>query len=129
LTLDVFLESFERFDRDAVEVALARNGIGDDDAPVETADGGSALVTVDDEAVTFFVKSLTEDLSQIILDVARAARLAILPADGTRIVMVPRRMEVPEDLAPLRVRTGPQLHEALRQSVTRREAMRGTPSA
>jgi hypothetical protein len=128
VTLDVFLESFDRFDRDAVEVALARNGIGEDDAPVETADGGSALVTVDDETATFFVKSLSEDLAQIILDVARAAKLAILPADGTATVILPRRIEVPEDLEPVRVRTVPQLHEALRQSVTRREATRGTAS-
>ena len=129
MTLDVFLESFDVFDRDAVEVALARNGIGEDDAPVETADGGSALVTVDDETCTFFIKSLTPDLSQIILDVARAARLAILPADGTAATLLPRRLDVPEDLEPVRVRTVAQLHEALRQSVTRREAMRGTPSA
>jgi hypothetical protein len=129
LTLDVFLESFDVFDRDAVEVALARNGIGDDDAPVETADGGWALVTVDDETCTFFVKSLTEDLAQIILDVARAAKLAIVPADGTPTVIVPRRIEVPDDLEPVRARTAPQLYEALRQSVTRREAMRGTPPA
>jgi hypothetical protein len=129
LTLDVFLESFERFDRDAVEVALARNGIGDDDAPVETADGGWALVTVDDETATFFVKTLTEELARVILDVARAARLAIVPADGTPTVILPRRMDVPEDLEAVRARTVPQLYEALRQSVTRREAMRGTPQA
>ena len=129
MTLDVFLESFERFDRDAVEVALARNGIGDDDAPVETADGGWALVTVDDETCTFFVKSLTEELTQIILDVARAAKLAIVPADGTPTVILPRRMDVPDDLEPVRARTVPQLYDALRQSVTRREAMRGTPQA
>jgi hypothetical protein len=129
MTLDVFLESFERFDRDAVEVALARNGIGDDDAPVETADGGSALVTVDDETCTFFVKSLTPDLAQIILDVARAAKLAIVPADGTPTVILPRRIDVPDDLEPVSARTVPQLHEALRLSVARREAMRGASSA
>jgi hypothetical protein len=129
VTLDVFLESFDVFDRDAVEVALARNGIAGDDAHVETADGGSALVTVDDETCTFFVQSLTEDLARIILDVARAARLAIVPADGTPTVILPRRIEVPDDLEPVRARTSPQLYEALRQSVTRREAMRGTPPA
>jgi hypothetical protein len=129
VTLDVFLESFDVFDRDAVEVALARNGIAGDDAPVETADGGSALVTVDDETCTFFIKSLTPDLAQIILDVGRAARLAILPADGTATTILPRRIDVPEDLEPVRVRTVAQLHEALRQGVTRREAMRGTPPA
>jgi hypothetical protein len=129
VTLDVFLERFDLFDRDAVESALARNGIGDDDAPVETTDGGYALVTVDDETCTFFVTTLTSELSQIILDVARAARLAILPADGTATTILPRRLDVPEDLEPVRVRTGAQLHEALRQSVTRREAMRETRSA
>jgi hypothetical protein len=129
VTLDVFLESFDEFDRDAVEVALARNGIGDDDAPVETADGGYALVTVDDETCTFFVTSLTPELSKIILDVARAARLAILPADGTATTILPRRLDVPEDLEPVRVRTADQLHEALRHSVMRREAMRGSRSA
>lgn len=129
MTIDVFLESFDVFDRDAVEVALARNGIGDTDAPIETADGGSALVTVDDESCTFFIKSLTPDLSQIILDVARVGRLAILPADGTATTLVARKIQVPDDLEPVRVRTVDQLHEALRQSVTRREAARGTSSA
>jgi hypothetical protein len=129
VTIDVFLESFDVFDRDAVEVALARNGIGDTDAPIETADGGSALVTVDDDACTFFIKSLTPDLSQIILDVARVARLAILPADGTPTTILPRKLDVPEDLEPVRVRTVEQLHEALRQSVARREAARGTSQA
>ena len=100
MTIDVFLESFDLFDRDAVEVALARNGIGDPDAPIETADGGSALVTVDDESCTFFIKSLTPDLSQIILDVARVARLAILPADGTATTLLPRKIEVPETWSP-----------------------------
>ena len=61
MTLDVFLESFEEFDRDAVETALARNGIAGGNATVQTADGGEAQLELDDDGVVLFVRTLTRE--------------------------------------------------------------------
>jgi hypothetical protein len=128
VTLDVFLESDAGFDRDVAEAALARNGVSTDSS-VSTADGGEAAVTIDDDGCVFVVRSLTPELAQILFDVARTARLAILPADGTPTALVAGDAAVPDELEPLRVQTPAQVYEALRQSVTRREEARGTRSA
>ena len=129
MTLDVFLESFEEFDRDAVETALARNGIAGGNATVQTADGGEAQLELDDDGVVLFVRTLTPELARIVYDVARSARLAILPADGTATAIVIGDTSVPDELDPVTARTASQLHETLQQSVTRREEMRGARQA
>ena len=129
MSLDVFLESFGEFDRDAVETALARNGISGANATVNTADGGEAQLELDDDGVVLFVRTLTPELARIVFDVARSARLAILPADGTATAIVIGDTSVPDELEPVTARTASQLHETLQQSVTRREEMRGARQA
>jgi len=129
VSLDVFLESFGEFDRDAVETALARNGISGANATVNTADGGEAQLELDDDGVVLFVRTLTPELARIVYDVARSARLAILPADGTATAIVIGDTSVPDELEPVTARTPMQLHETLQQSVTRREEMRGARQA
>ena len=128
MTLDVFLESDDGYDREAVELALARNGVPAD-STVTTADGGEASVSIDDDGSVFVIESLTPELAQILFDVARSAGLAILPADGTPTALVAGEAAVPEELEPVPVATPEQVYEALRQSVTRREEARGTRSA
>jgi hypothetical protein len=117
VTLDLFLESFERFDRDAVEVALARNGV---EAVAHTADGGEAQVEVDEGGIAFFVRTLTPELARIVFDVAQSARLAVLPADGTATALVTTGIPLPDELEAVHVRSARRLHDALQQSVTRR---------
>jgi hypothetical protein len=117
--IDVFLESFERFDRDAVEAALARNGV---ETEARTADGGDATVEVDEDGVAFFVRTLTPELARIVFDVAQSARLAILPADGTPTALVASDVPVADDLERVRVRSARRLHDALQQSVARRDS-------
>jgi hypothetical protein len=128
VTLDVFLESDDGYDREAVELALARNGVPAD-STVTTADGGEASVSIDDDGSVFVIESLTPELAQILFDVARSTGLAILPADGTPTALVAGEAAVPEELEPVPVQTPAQVYEALRQSVTRREEARGTRSA
>ena len=128
MTLDVFLESAGPFDREAAEAALARNGISEE-STVSTADGGEASVTIDDDGAVFVIQSLTPELAQVLFDVARRARLAILPADGTPNALVVEEVEVPDELDPVRVETAEQALEALRQSVTRREEAHGARTA
>jgi hypothetical protein len=123
--LDVFLESDEGYDREAVELALARNGVPAD-STVTTADGGEASVSIDDDGSVFVIESLTPELAQILFDVARTTGLAILPADGTPTALVAGEAAVPDELEPVPVETPAQVYEALRQSVTRREEARGT---
>ncbi len=123
--LDVFLESFGEFDRNTVETALARNGISGANATVHTADGGEAQLELDDDGVVLFVRTLTPELARIVFDVARSARLAILPADGTATAIVIGDTPVADELEPITARSSAQLHETLQQSVTRREEMRG----
>jgi hypothetical protein len=129
VTLDVFLESGHAFDREAAEAALARNGVPPENATVTTADGGEASVTVDDDGCVFVVESLTPELAQVLFDVARSARLAILPADGTPTALVVGDAAAPDELEARHVDTAEQLYEALRQSVTRREEARGARTA
>ena len=128
MTLDVFLESDDGYDREAVELALARNGVPAD-STVTTADGGEASVSIDDDGSVFVIESLTPELAQILFDVARSTGLAILPADGTPTALVAGEAAVPEELEPVPVETPAQVYEALRQSVTRREEARGTRPA
>jgi hypothetical protein len=124
VTLDVFLESGAEFDREATEAALARNGVAPDSS-VSTADGGEAEITVDDDGCVFVVRSLTPELAQVLFDVARTAGLAILPADGTPVALVPGDAVVPDELEPMDVRSAEELHDALRRS----EEARGARSA
>ena len=128
MTLDVFLESAGGFERDAAEEALARNGVAAD-STLTTADGGDASVTIDDDGCVFVVKSLTQELAQILFDVAYSADLAILPADGTPIAIVPDDAEVDDELEPLYVDTAGEVYDALRHSVTRKEESRGARQA
>jgi hypothetical protein len=121
VTLDVFLESAGRFDRDATEEALARNGVPAD-AAVTTADGGEARVSVDDDGCVFVVESLTPELAQVLFDVARSVGLAILPADGTPSALVVDEADVPDELEPVEVGTAEQLYDELQASEERRGA-------
>jgi hypothetical protein len=124
VTLDVFLESGDAFDREAAETALARNGVPSD-ATVTTADGGEASVTVDDDGCVFVVESLTPELAQVLFDVARSARLAILPADGTPNALVVDEAVAPDELEQVEVDSADKLYEALRAS----EELRGARTA
>ena len=125
MTLDVFLESGDAFDREAAEAALARNGVPPEQATVTTADGGEASVTVDDDGCVFVVESLTPELAQVLFDVARSARLAILPADGTPNALVAGEASVPDELEAVEVDSADELYEELRAS----EELRGARTA
>jgi hypothetical protein len=125
LTLDVFLESGDAFDREAAEAALARNGVPPENATVTTADGGEASVTVDDDGCVFVVELLTPELAQVLFDVVRSARLAILPADGTPNALVAGETVVPDELEPVELGSADELYEALRKS----EELRGARTA
>jgi hypothetical protein len=124
VTLDVFLESETGFDREAAETAFARNGVPAH-STVTTADGGEASVTIDDDGAVVVIESLTPELAQILFDVARSARLAILPADGTPNALVPGEATVPEGLDTVDVESADALYESLRRS----EEARGPRSA
>jgi hypothetical protein len=115
LTLDVFLESGEAFDREATEASLARSGIPSDSV-VATADGGEASVAVDDDGCVFVVRSLTPELASAIFEVARGAGLAILPADGTPTALVVGEASIPDELEGIDVANAEALYEALRHS-------------
>jgi hypothetical protein len=128
--LDVFLESAGEFDREAVEAVFAANGIAGDDALVSTADGGSASATLEDDSCGFLIERLTPEVARIVFDVARAARLAILPVDGSPVAIAVGATRLPDDeLESLRVRTPGEVYDALRQSFARLEEMRGARSA
>jgi len=124
LSLDVFLESGDAMDREAVEAALARNGIAADSI-VTTADGGEASVSVDEDGAVFVVRALTPALVEVIFDIASATRLAILPADGTPTAFVAGDASVPDELDPVGVADAEELFEGLRHS----EELRGAREA
>ena len=124
MTLDVFLESDEKIDREEVERVLARNGVPTD-STVTTADGGEASVSLDDDGSVFVIQSLTPELAQILFDVASTARLAILPADGTPTALVAGEAAVPDELEPVHIESAEALYESLRRS----EELRGARSA
>jgi hypothetical protein len=121
LSLDVFLESGDELDHERVEGALARNGVAADSV-VTTADGGEASVTLDDDGAVFVVRMLTRELAQVMFDVAAAAGLAILPADGTPTALVAGEATVPDELEPVDVADADELFEALRRSEELRAA-------
>ena len=124
MTLDVFLESGDGFDREAAEAALARNGVPDS-ATVTTADGGEASVSIDDDGCVFVVESLTPELAQVLFDVAQSARLAILPADGTPNALIVDDAVAPDELDQVELTSAAALYEALRAS----EELRGARTA
>jgi hypothetical protein len=124
LSLDVFLESGDELDRERVESALARNGIAADSI-VTTADGGEASVSLDEDGVVFVARSVTRELAQVMFDVAAAAGLAVLPADGTPTALVAGEATVPDELEPVDVPDADALFEALRRS----EELRGARTA
>ena len=124
MTLDVFLESGGELDRERVERALARNGVGVDSI-VTTADGGEAGVSLDDDGAVFTVRSLTRELAQVLFEVAAASGLAILPADGTPTAFVAGDATVPEELEAVDVPDAEALFDALRRS----EELRGARTA
>jgi hypothetical protein len=124
LSLDVFLESGGELDRERVESVLARNGVAADSI-VTTADGGEASVSLDEDGVVFVARSVTRELAQVMFDVAAAAGLAVLPADGTPTALVAGEATVPDDLEPVDVPDADALFEALRRS----EELRGARTA
>ena len=124
MTLDVFLESAGRFDREATEEAFARNGVPAD-AAITTADGGEARVSIDDDGCVFVIESLTPELAQVLFDVARSVGLAILPADGTPSALVVGDAEIPSELERVDVDSADTLYDSLRAS----EELRGARTA
>jgi hypothetical protein len=133
MTLDVFLTSFRNgeevpVDGDALEVALAANGLTGDRSIVRTTDGGTADLIVDTDGASFLITRLTPDLSRLLFDVALAARLVVLPADGTAnayVVDDGLAAGLPEDLSPHVVATGASLNAALEASAEARGARTG----
>ena len=124
MSLDVFLESGDELDREDVEAALARHGVGADSI-VSTADGGEAAVSVDDDGAVFVVRSLTRELAQVVFEVAIEADLAILPADGTPTAFVAGDAIAPDDVDEVEVPDAEALFDALRRS----EELRGARTA
>jgi hypothetical protein len=124
LSLDVFLESGDEFDREVAERVLARNGISADDV-VTTADGGEASVSVDDDGVVLVIRALTPELVDVIFEVAAGTKLAILPADGTPPAYDPGHVTGPDDLDAVDVPDPETLFGALRKS----EELRGSHQA
>lgn len=130
MTLDVFLTSFRGgeevpVDADALDTALAANGLGGERATVRTTDGGDAELLVDTDGASFLIARLTPELSRLLFDVARAARLVVLPADGTPnayVVDEALASGLPEDLHPHVVTTGASLNSALETSAEARGA-------
>jgi len=124
VTLDVFLESGDVFDREATETALARNGLAVDSI-LATADGGEASVSVDNDGCVFVIRSLTPEVAEIVFDVALSAHLAILPADGTPNALVVGEAAAPAELEVVDIPGAEALFSALRLS----EELRGARSA
>jgi hypothetical protein len=128
--LDVFLTSFRDgeevpVDADALDAALAANGISGERTGVRTTDGGNAQLLVDTDGASCLIERLTPALSRLLFDVARAAELVVLPADGTpnAYIAAPQLAGgLPEDLDANVVTTGAALHEALRASAEARGA-------
>jgi hypothetical protein len=130
MTLDVFLTSFRSgeevpVDSDALDAALAANGLAGDRGGVRTADGGAADLLVDTDGASFLIARLTPDVSRLLFDVAEAARLVVLPADGTPnayVVDEGLAAELPEDLTLHVVTTSASLNAALEASAEARGA-------
>jgi hypothetical protein len=133
MTLDVFLTSFRGgeevpVDGDALDAALAANGLAADRAGVRTPDGGRADLLVDTDGASFLIERLTPEVSRLVFDVARASRLVVLPADGTPNAYVAEEglaAGLPEDLTPHVVTTSASLNEALETSAEARGARTG----
>lgn len=129
-SLDVFLAAFRDgvevpVDRDALEISLARNGLTGDSTEALTRDGGRSQLLVDDDGASFLVQSLTPELSALVFDVAREARLIVLPADGTPTAFVVDGAHsggLPPDLVAKVVHTSRALHDLLRASAKVRGA-------
>jgi hypothetical protein len=128
--LDVFLTSFRGgeevpVDLDALDSALAANGISGERTTVRTTDGGNAQVLVDTDGASFMIEQLTPELSRLLFDIAREAQLVVLPADGTPnayIVAPQLAAGLPEDLDANVIETSGALHEALHASSEARGA-------
>jgi hypothetical protein len=133
VSLDVFLTAFRRgeevpVDGNALDAALAANGLTGGHTAAHTADGGGAELLVDTDGASFLIARLTPQLSQLLYDVASEAQLVILPADGTPnayVVDEADAAELPEDLTPHVVRSSRALHDALRVSAEARGARTG----
>lgn len=130
MTLDVFLTSFRNgeevpVDGDALETALAANGLGGGRTAARTADGGTADLLVDTDGASFLITRLTSDLARLVFDVAERARLVVLPADGTPnafVVDEALAAGLPEDLHPHVMITSASLNEALETAAEARGA-------
>ena len=130
MSLDVFLTSFRcgeevPVDTEALETALAGNGLTGDRATVRTADKGIAELLVDTDGASFLVEQLTPQMSQLLFDLARDARLVVLPADGTPkayVVDAGLAAALPDDLDSQVVSSSAALHSALQASVEARGA-------
>jgi hypothetical protein len=133
MTLDVFLTSFRNgtevpVDDDALEAALAANGLAGQQTVVRTTDGGTSDLLIDTDGASFLITRLTPDLSRLLFDVAQAARLVVLPADGTPnayVVDEGLAAGLPEDLSPHVVTTSASLNAALEASAEARGARTG----
>jgi hypothetical protein len=130
MTLDVFLTSFRSgeevpVDSDALDAALAASGRAGERGGVRTADGGAADLLVDTDGASFLIARLTPEVSRLLFDVAEAARLVVVPADGTPnayVVDEGLAAGLPEDLTPHVVTTSASLNAALETSAEARGA-------
>jgi hypothetical protein len=133
MTLDVFLASFRSgeevpVDSDALDTALAASGLAGEHTVVRTTDGGTADLLVDTDGASFLITRLTPGVSRLLFDVAQAARLVVLPADGTPnayVVDEGLAAGLPEDLNPHVVTTSASLNTALEASAEARGARTG----
>jgi hypothetical protein len=130
VSLDVFLTSFHGgeevpVDAEALETALASNGLTGDQATVRTADTGTSELLVDTDGASFLIERLTPQMSQLLFDLARDARLVVLPADGTPtayVVDAGLAAGLPDDLDSQVVSSSAALHSALQASIEARGA-------
>jgi hypothetical protein len=130
MSLDLFLAAFRGgeevpVDLTALELALAHNGLAGERTEAMTADGGRALLLVDEDGASFLVERLTPELSRLVFDVARETQLVLLPADGTPNVFVVDAAHgagLPDDLEPSVVGTSGALYDRLRASAETRGA-------
>jgi hypothetical protein len=130
VSLDIFLTSFRAGEEvpvegDSLAATLAANGLAGERTAVRTADRGTAEVLIDTDGASFLVDRLTPQLSQLLFDVARDARLVVLPADGTPnayVVDSGLAPDLPEDLDGHVVSSSASLHTVLQASAEARGA-------
>ena len=130
VTLDVFLESARRLRPRRRRRRRSRGTASRRTRRSTTADGGDASVTLDDDGCVFVVKSLTQELAQILFDVARERAIwRSSPPTARRSRSSPATPRWTTSWSRCTSTRADELYEALRQSVTRQEEARGARQA